>query len=108
MKVRVAAILLAASVLGGCTDADWDHAFSYVGLDSGAKPAAEPAAQAADAQANGAQPGKQVAAAPGDQWCAEVAKAAIEEAAGQGFDEATQRHRGLTALKQCAGSPSAN
>jgi hypothetical protein len=92
MNYRVAGVVLVAALLGGCTDADWDRAFSYVGLDEAAAPApakaAEPAQSSETAEAENA-------------WCAQVAKAEQLESAEQGFDQATQQNRAMTAYKQC-------
>ncbi|MGA7676327.1 MAG: hypothetical protein WCA78_14935 [Rhizomicrobium sp.] len=75
---------------------------SYVGLgesDQDAQPA--PAAEAV--------PAPPVQASTPDDWCRQIAKAASEEAAGEGFDLATQQRRAETAYQQCvapAGSAS--
>jgi hypothetical protein len=100
MKHRVAIAVLAAALLSGCSDVDWDHALSYTGLGETANtppPAAEPATPAA-AEPVAAQP-----AAP-DDWCKQVAESERKDAATQGFDEATQRHRAEVTYKQCARS----
>lgn len=89
-------VLFAAVLLGGCTDADWDHTLSYVGLDSGAPPpAAAPAAVAAATPAESAE----------NSWCVEAAKAAQREAAEQGFDSATQHYRAQVTYRQCVTEP---
>jgi hypothetical protein len=92
MNCRVWGVVLVAALLGGCSDADWDRAFSYVGLDEVVAPA--PAKSAATAQ-----PPETAEAA--DAWCAQVAKAEQQETAEQGFDAVTQQHRAEVAYKQC-------
>ncbi len=99
MMRRALAVLFAAGLLGGCTDADWDHALSYAGLDSaGPPPAEEPAAPA---------PVAAQAAPTTNAWCGEAAKAAQSEAAAEGFDAATQQHRAQTLFAQCLRNPGA-
>ncbi len=91
-------VLFAAVLLCGCTDADWDHTMSYVGLGTD-KPAPTAPAPAAPAQMAAAP------AAPGNKWCVEVAKAALREAAKDGFDAATQQHRAQVTYRQCLSDP---
>ena len=92
---RVAAVAVLACVLAGCTDADWDHSLSYIGMNQ--SPDAAPAAQA-NAAPQAATP---AAPAAEDDWCVTASKAAEREAREQGFDAATQHHRAETALQQC-------
>ena len=103
MKIHFALALAAASVLSACTDADWSHGMSFIGLDDNAdhavRPAAKPAprpvaqttprpmAQAAPAQANGLNP-----------FCAAVAK---QDADGHGFDAQTQQGIYVRSYQQC-------
>lgn len=102
---RLIFVFAAAVLLAGCTDADWDHALGYVGLDKQPqktewgdnKPVQDASSQAAPAPA---------AAAP-DEWCAEVAKATQAEAADQGFDASSQKTRAQQAYQQCARAPAA-
>jgi hypothetical protein len=96
MNCRVWAVVLLAALLGGCTDADWDRAFSYVGLDEAVKPAPVKAAEPA-------QPSETAEAA--DAWCAQVAKAEQQASAEQGFDKPTQEHRAITTYQQCNRGP---
>jgi len=102
MKYRVVAVLFAAVVLGGCTDADWDRTLSYVGL--GETPQAAPAqpAETQPAETQPATPAPAEAAAPADDWCIQIAKAAGQEAADQGFDRPTQENRAKVVYQQCA------
>jgi hypothetical protein len=95
MRYRTAAVLIAACLLGGCTETDWDHAFSYVGLDDSAS-APPPTTTVDTAQA---PPDTQ------DQWCVDVANSVQNEAAGQGFDAATQQKRAKVAYQQCMQAP---
>jgi hypothetical protein len=103
MKIRFALALGAASLLSACTDADWSHGMSFIGLDDGADHAARPVAkpvprpvaqvaprpmaQAAPAQANGLNP-----------FCAAVAK---QDADGHGFDAQTQQGIYVRSYQQC-------
>ena len=102
MKYRVLAALFATVVLGGCTDADWDSTLSYVGLSD--TPQAAPA-QPAEAQQAGTQPAAEAAAAPADDWCIQIAKAAAQEAADLGFDRPTQQNRAKVTYQQCVRGP---
>lgn len=96
---RLAFVFAAAALLAGCTDADWDHAMAYAGLGPDqAKPVAQQPDTAAPATPQA------VAAAP-DEWCAEVAKASATQAAADGFDAATQKHRAEVVFQQCAHAP---
>jgi hypothetical protein len=96
MKVRVAAMAVVSLFLAGCTDADWDHVFSYAGLDPDNTPVA--AAQETTAPA-------EQAAASNDSWCRDLAQSASRDAAAQGFDAATQQQRAQTSYKQCLTAP---
>lgn len=108
MKHRVMAVLFAAGLLGGCTDADWDDAFSYAGLGPSKTDRASPASESdADAPAPTyrAEPAPSVTTGPApvaDTWCIDVAKSAQIEAARQGFDGATQQRRARTVFMQCS------
>lgn len=93
MNHRVVAVLFAAGLLSGCTDADWDHALSYTGLSK-----ADPAQPAPKAEVAATVP----AAPAADTWCVEVAKSTQTEAALDGFDGQTQQRRALAAFKQCS------
>jgi hypothetical protein len=99
MKFRVLTAVLAAGVLGACTNADWDHALSYAGIGDSEKPAAAPQAETATAPAP-------ISAPAPSGWCDQIAKSAQTEAAEQGFDAATQQHRAQVVYAQCASSPS--
>lgn len=114
MSLRVLAFAAVAVFLGGCTNADWDHALNYVGIGESQKPApkdqadsSQPApAQTADATANAA-PAAANAAAGVNQWCEEVANATKADAAQDGFDDATQHRRAQAAYNQCNHTPAA-
>jgi len=117
MTMRVIAALFCVSLLGGCTDSQWDNALHYVGLGPSAPSASGPAAPAdetapaaapapAPAQATAPAPAAPAAPPPGvteetDVWCRQIAKAARVDAAGDGFDTATQDRREKTAYEQC-------
>lgn len=102
MKIRFALALAAVSLLSACTDADWSHGMSFIGLDDNTnqvRPAAKtaprpmaqttprPMAQAAPVQANGLNP-----------FCAAVAK---QDADGHGFDAQTQQGIYVRSYQQC-------
>jgi hypothetical protein len=77
MNIRMIATVFAALLLCGCST--WDGAMSYVGLRDSDQDA------------------------PPDDWCRQIAKAASEEAAGEGRDAATQQRKADTAYQQCSG-----
>jgi len=98
MLYRIAAVAALACVLSGCTDADWDRTFSYVGVgDSSATAAPAKPAPTATAPTTEASPQP----ATRDDWCDAAAKSAAQESRAQGFDEATQRHQSEVARAQC-------
>ena len=100
MKVRVVVALLAACLLSGCTDADWDHATSYVGLgpaQSSGPPPADPAVPVSVPTDPATKP---------DTWCQQIAETARADAANDGFDAATQQRRAETMYRQCVSSSS--
>lgn len=78
---------------------------SYVGFGQPDQDAPLAAVPADDAAA--AMPAVQTSKA--DDWCREIAKAARENAAGNGFDAATQQRRAQAVYQQClhfgSGSP---
>ena len=107
MKIRLALALAAAAVLSACTDADWSHSMSFIGLNDSADTAApeaeaapQPVAQAAPqamAQAT-AQVPAQAAQGGGNPFCAAVAR---QDAEGHGFDAATQQGIFTRSFRQC-------
>ncbi len=107
MNMRIIGAVFAGLLLAGCTDADWDHAMSYAGLGQSDQtaPATEPVA-ATPAETPAAAGAAQVSTS--EAWCREIAKAASDDAAGNGFDAATQQHRAELTYRQCSegsGSP---
>ena len=120
MNVRIIVAGLAALLLSGCTDADWDRAMSYTGLGSSEQGEASRREQSEPPrgeQSEAPQPvtaRNEVATAPlpadqaarPDSWCQQVAKSAADVAAGNGFDAATQRRRAESTYRQCIGSSS--
>ena len=104
MMGRWACVVATAVFLAGCTDADWDHALGYVGLDQQQKTERGDNKPVQDAPPQAAQ--ASVAPAP-ETWCAEVAKAAQSEAADQGFDAPSQKLRAQMAYQQCTRAPAA-
>jgi hypothetical protein len=93
MRIRIATVVILAAVLGACTDADWDHALSYVGADDSASNAPPPAATPIAATT--------APTAKMDSWCDDAAQAAAREARKDGFDAATQRRQAESARAQC-------
>ncbi|NIK88276.1 putative lipid-binding transport protein (Tim44 family) [Rhizomicrobium palustre] len=105
MLRRIAAVAFVACGLAGCTDADWDHAFSYAGMGSDSAAPVTPASTAAPASPATATPAASapaaaMASAPDDR-CQISANAAALEVKELGFDEKTQKNRADQALKQC-------
>ncbi|MGC9955057.1 MAG: hypothetical protein ABSD21_12375 [Rhizomicrobium sp.] len=93
------AAVFAGLLLYGCSY--WDDTMSFVGLgdsDEEAQPAAAPAAEAAPAPA--LMPSSQYST--NEDWCRQIAKAAGEEAAGEGLDAAIQQRRADTTYRQCS------
>jgi hypothetical protein len=89
MKYFPLSALFSALLLAGCTDADWDHAMTYTGLE-GAR-----TAEAAEAPpASVPVP----AAASDDGFCEAVAK---QDATGGEFDPATQARILQRSFRQC-------
>jgi hypothetical protein len=86
-------LLLAAllSGLAGCTDTDWDHALSYAGVGNRQVAEAEPVVPAQAAPA-AAQP------AADNSFCQAVA---IQDASGNGFDDATRQRMVRRSFQQC-------
>jgi hypothetical protein len=92
MIFRIAAALAAVTLLAGCSDADWDQAGSFLGLDP-TPPAPPPAvATAAPAPAPAPAPGQP------DPFCAAVA---AHDSAENGFDAATQARVFTQSYGQC-------
>ena len=115
MNIRIITAGLAAVLLCGCTDADWDRAMTYTGLgpseqsepsrgDQSASPQSEPSRPVAARTEVVTAPLAADQAAGPDSWCQQVAKSAADEAAGNGFDAATQRRRAESTYRQCVGT----
>jgi hypothetical protein len=101
MKLRIAAVLATAFALGACTDADWSHNMSFIGLDD--QPAAEAGSQPA-ARTAAATPAAPVALPQGAQpaglnpFCAAVAK---QDSESNDFDATTQQGVFVRSYQQC-------
>ena len=98
MKLRLAAALAVAISLSACTDANWSHTMSFIGVDdtSQAGPAPRPVARrAVPAPAAPAQTAQVAGANP---FCASVAKQDSERNA---FDAATQQGVFVRSYQQC-------
>jgi hypothetical protein len=95
MKIRLVCALAASFALSACSDTDWSHSMSFVGLDDSqdAEPAPPPmVAQAVPAPAQTAQ------AAGGNAFCAAVARQDSERGP---FDAATQQGVFTRSFQQC-------
>ena len=86
-------------LLAGCSDADWDHALNYAGLDKSdtVRASSSPPAVARSAPQPAAAPAT-VAAAPNADFCRAVA---TEDATSNGFDPATQQRVFAQSYAQC-------
>ena len=107
--MRLAALLCAALLLAGCSDADWDHLMRFgdaprVADRTGPAPIATAAQDAgvkdAGAQDAGqaAQPVAASAAAAPNAFCLSVAN---QRATSDGFDAATQARMAISNYRQC-------
>ncbi|HEV7960446.1 MAG TPA: hypothetical protein VGP01_05405 [Rhizomicrobium sp.] len=102
MIPRIAAFIAAALLLSACSDQDWSHALTYVGVNhSNAAPAA-PAQPRPVAQRPADQPAPapvQAAAAQApNQFCESVAS---QDAQSNDFDPPTQRRVFVQSYQQC-------
>lgn len=88
MKLRLILLCIVSGLIGGCTDAEWDHTVS--GMD-----------QTRQTETPAPQP----VAASGDEWCRQAAQYERENVASQGFDAATQQHLYEASYRQCMQSP---
>ena len=92
-------LLIACLALAGCTDAQWDHALKYGGLNEEADADADMDAPAPRTAVAVPQP---VAAAPmapaGSDFCKSVA---VQDATTNGFDPATQQRVLQQSYQQC-------
>ncbi|MGA7710772.1 MAG: hypothetical protein WCA81_02645 [Rhizomicrobium sp.] len=101
MNTRVIAAIFAGLLLCGCST--WNGALTYVGLRDSNDAAPPPAVPVETAPIPAPAP----ASAPigrdstPEDWCRQTAKAAGEEAAGEGFDAATQQKRAVAVYQQC-------
>ncbi|MBU6443020.1 MAG: hypothetical protein KGR48_03835 [Alphaproteobacteria bacterium] len=95
-------VITLALLLSSCADVHrgWDNAMTEVGLygpeqpDQGMVPTAHQNAIRQDTDA-----GKT------GSWCRQYATSVAQDAAGDGYDAATQKHRYETAYRQCTDSP---
>ena len=100
MNPRIVICIAAALLLSACSDQDWSHALTFVGVGgSKAAPAqprpvaqSRPMAQAAPTQAPAQH------AAPPNQFCESVAS---QDAQGNDFDPATQQRVFVQSYQQC-------
>ncbi|HEY0281873.1 MAG TPA: hypothetical protein VGC27_04535 [Rhizomicrobium sp.] len=104
MNVRVIAVGFAAFLLCGCSY--WNSATTYFGLGP-SEQSEPPLAYSAAAEPN-PPPIQADQAARFDEWCQRVAKSAAEEAAGNGYDSATQQRRAAKSYQQCRENPGAS
>ena len=96
MKIRLAIALAATFALSACSDSDWSHGMSFVGLDD--SQAAEPVtAQAAPAQMP-AQTAQATQPAGNNAFCAAVAR---QDSERNPFDAPTQQGVFTRSFQQC-------
>ena len=98
MKLRLVAVLAAAVSLSACTDTDWSHTMSFIGVDdtTQARPAPRPVARrAAPAPVAPAQTAQ---VAGGNPFCASVAR---QDSERNVFDAATQQGVFVRSYQQC-------
>ena len=102
MKLRLVAVLAAAVSLSACTDADWSHTMSFIGVDDTTqrRPAPRPVARRAmpAAPVATAAPAQTAQVAGPNPFCASVAKQDSERNA---FDAATQQGVFVRSYQQC-------
>jgi hypothetical protein len=106
MNIRmIGAVLITGFLICGCST--WNNTLSYVGLRDSKE--AAPPAEALPTTQTAPMPTLPDQASTPDDLCRRIGKAAGEEAAGEGFDAATQQRKTETAYQQCvapAGSSS--
>jgi len=85
-------------LLAGCTDADWDHALRYSGLEETAEPSMA-APQRVTSPAVVSTEAGTPAGASNTEFCNAVA---AQDAARSGFDPATQARMFARSYAQCA------
>lgn len=89
MRFFMLAAALSTLMLAGCSDADWNHAMTYTGVEQPQVAAADPAPPPAQAPA---------AAMSDTGFCQAVAK---QDATGNGFDPATEQRVFQHSFQQC-------
>jgi hypothetical protein len=100
MNIRTVSAVLLAFLLCGCST--WDRAASYVGLEQGEQ--SEPTQAAPENTAAAPTPAPADRTTRSDSWCQSVAKSASNEAAGNGYDSATQQRSAVASYRQCRGA----
>ncbi len=90
MKLRLVTALAAAVSLSACTDADWSHTMSFIGVDDTTQPAPRPVAMRAmpAAPVATAPPAQTAQVAGANPFCPSVAKQDSERNA---FHASTQQ-----------------
>jgi hypothetical protein len=89
-------VLALGLLLGGCSDAQWDHALNYTGL--GDEPDAQDAQVQKSEPATAASEPSAPAAAPNADFCHAVA---VQDATSNDFDAATQVRVLARSYAQC-------
>jgi hypothetical protein len=89
--------LVVCLLLAGCTDADWDHALNYTGLNSSSE---EPEAvvQKPAPRTVSAPPAEAAPEPANTEFCRSVA---MQDAGDNGFDPATQQRVFARSYAQC-------
>jgi hypothetical protein len=102
MKLRIAAVLVTAFALSACTDADWSHNMSFIGLDdsdqAAAQPAPQPVAQVTPPPGAQPAPAQTAQAMTPNPFCSAVAK---QDAERNDFDATTQQGVYVRSYQQC-------
>ena len=93
--MKKALALTVCMLLAGCSEADWNHALNYTGLNGDQDATAEPAAPAAAATAAAPQA---PATVPNSDLCRAVA---TQDATSSDFDPATQQRVFARSYSQC-------
>ncbi|HEY2011239.1 MAG TPA: hypothetical protein VGH23_19780 [Rhizomicrobium sp.] len=97
MKKRLALTL--CLLVAGCSDADWNHALNYTGLNGDEDATAEPAQPAAAPAASATAAAPQApASVPNSDLCRAVA---TQDATSNDFDPATQQRVFARSYSQC-------
>lgn len=96
--MKKALALTVCMLLAGCSEADWNHALNYTGLNGDQDATTEPAPPAAPAAAATAAAPQAPATVPNSDLCRAVA---TQDATSSDFDPATQQRVFARSYSQC-------